>query len=128
MDAALAEDPSDDLVPPAGLLVVARRDGRLAGCAGLRWQPDWAELTRCTCARAPGRRGRAALLAAIEAYAAAGGAARIRLDTRSDLVEARALYARHGYREIPAFTSGPYAQHWFEKTLAGRVDEAAPAR
>ncbi|MFJ8828986.1 GNAT family N-acetyltransferase [Micromonospora aurantiaca] len=129
VDAALAEDPSDDLAPPAGLLVVARRDGRLAGCAGLRWQPGWAELTRVYVRlEHRGTGGGAALIAAIEAYATAGGATRIRLDTRSDLVEARALYARHGYREIPAFTSGPYAQHWFEKTLAGRVDEAAQAR
>ncbi|MBP1783447.1 GNAT superfamily N-acetyltransferase [Micromonospora sp. HB375] len=129
VDAALAEDPSDDLVPPSGLLVLARRDGRLAGCAGLRWQPDWAELTRVYVRpEHRGAGGGAALLAAVEAYAVGGGATRIRLDTRSDLVEARALYARHGYREIPAFTSGPYAQHWFEKSLPARVDDAARAR
>ena len=43
------------------------------------------------------------------------GRDRIRLDTRADLVEARALYARHGYVEIPAYSHGPYAEHWFEK-------------
>ncbi|WP_349877088.1 GNAT family N-acetyltransferase [Micromonospora sp. HUAS YX12] len=129
VDAALAEHPSDDLAPPAGLLVLARRDGSLAGCAGLRWQPGWAELTRVYVRpEHRGAGGGAALIAAIEAYAAGGGATRIRLDTRSDLVEARALYARHGYREIPAFTSGPYAQHWFEKALATRVDDDAEAR
>ncbi|MFC0097237.1 GNAT family N-acetyltransferase [Micromonospora marina] len=128
-DAALAEDPSDDLAPPTGLLVVACRGGRLAGCAGLRWQSGWAELTRVYVRpEHRGAGGGAALIAAVEAYAAGGGATRIRLDTRSDLVEARALYARHGYREIPAFNSGPYAQHWFEKALAGRVDDAAQAR
>ncbi|MGV9766686.1 GNAT family N-acetyltransferase [Micromonospora tulbaghiae] len=129
VDAALAEHPSDDLAPPSGLLVLARRDGRLAGCAGLRWQPGWAELTRVYVRpEHRGAGGGAALIAAIEAYAAGGGATRIRLDTRSDLVEARALYARHGYREIPAFNSGPYAQHWFEKALAAGVDDAAEAR
>ena len=75
-----------------------------------------------------GAGGGAALIAAIEAFASGGGATRIRLDTRSDLVEARALYARHGYREIAAFSSGPYAQHWFEKSLPARVDDAAEAR
>ncbi|MBB5114032.1 GNAT family N-acetyltransferase [Micromonospora echinospora] len=129
VDAALAEDLSDDLAPPAGLLVLARRDGRLAGCAGLRWQPGWAELTRVYVRpEHRGAGGGAALITAIEAYAAEGGARRIRLDTRSDLVEARALYARHGYREIPAFNSGPYAQHWFEKSLPARVDDAAATR
>ncbi|OKJ43439.1 GCN5 family acetyltransferase [Micromonospora sp. TSRI0369] len=129
VDAALAEDPSDDLAPPTGLLVLARCDGRLAGCAGLRWQPDWAELTRVYVRpEHRGAGGGAALITAIEAYAAEGGARRIRLDTRSDLIEARALYARHGYREIPAFTSGPYAQHWFEKSLPARVDDATATR
>ncbi|MEU8264865.1 GNAT family N-acetyltransferase [Micromonospora sp. NPDC048999] len=129
---ALAEMPSDDLTPPTGLLLVARRDGQAAGCAGLRWRPRWAELTRVYIR--PGHRGAgggAALLAAVEAHARAAGADRIRLDTRADLVEARALYARHGYVEIPAFNEGPYAQHWFEKLLAARAcppDRAGPGR
>lgn len=44
-------------------------------------------------------------------------AARILLDTREDLVEARALYARLGYREIEAYNESPYADHWFGKKL-----------
>ncbi|NYV79008.1 GNAT family N-acetyltransferase, partial [Streptomyces sp. UH6] len=39
------------------------------------------------------------------------------LDTRSDLVEARALYARLGYRETPPHNDGVYAEHWFAKDL-----------
>ncbi|MGC4892827.1 GNAT family N-acetyltransferase [Micromonospora sp. DT31] len=129
VDAALAEDSNDDLVPPTGLLVLARHDGRLAGCVGLRRQLDWSEVTRLYVRPAHrGAGGGAALLAAVEAYAAEGGADRIRLDTRSDLVEARALYARHGYREVPAFNAGPYAQHWFEKSLPARVDDVAAPR
>ncbi|SCF11420.1 Ribosomal protein S18 acetylase RimI [Micromonospora viridifaciens] len=126
---ALAEMPSDDLARPTGLLVLAHRDGQLAGCAGLRWRPGWAELTRVYVRPAHrGAGGGAALLAAVEAHAGAGGADRIRLDTRADLVEARALYARHGYVEIPAFTEGPYAQHWFEKLLPAGVDDAVVPR
>ncbi|MEU4774329.1 GNAT family N-acetyltransferase [Micromonospora sp. NPDC023644] len=117
--AAMADDPSDDLAPPTGILLVAHRDGRPAGCAGLRYRPGWAELTRVYVRPAHrGHGGGAALLAAVEERARAAGADRIRLDTRSDLVEARALYARHGYREIPAYNAGPYAQHWFEKVLS----------
>ncbi|WP_225319581.1 GNAT family N-acetyltransferase, partial [Micromonospora aurantiaca (nom. illeg.)] len=68
VDAALAEDPSDDLAPPTGLLVLARHEGRLAGCAGLRGQPDWAELTRVYVRpEHRGAGGGAALIAAIEA-------------------------------------------------------------
>ncbi|MCG5435810.1 GNAT family N-acetyltransferase [Micromonospora foliorum] len=118
VDAALAEMPSDDLTAPTGLLLLAHHGPDLAGCAGLRWQSGWAELTRVFVR--PERRGAgggAVLLAAVEERARAAGADRIRLDTRDDLVEARALYARHGYAEIPAYSQGPYADHWFEKRL-----------
>ncbi|MFC4017403.1 GNAT family N-acetyltransferase [Micromonospora sp. GCM10011542] len=118
VDEALAEMPSDDLMSPSGLLLLASHGGEPAGCAGLRWKPDWAELTRVYVRRAHrGTGGGAALLSAVEEHARAAGADRIRLDTRHDLVEARALYARHGYVEIPAYSTGPYADHWFEKLL-----------
>ncbi|MEU7589597.1 GNAT family N-acetyltransferase [Micromonospora sp. NPDC049230] len=118
VERALAELPSDDLTAPTGLLLLAHRGDEVAGCAGLRWQPGWAELTRVFIRPAHrGEGGGAALLAAAEQRAEAAGADRIRLDTRADLVEARALYARHGYTEIPAYSHGPYAEHWFEKRL-----------
>ena len=41
----------------------------------------------------------------------------MRLDVRSDLVEARAMYARLGYRGVPAFNDRAYVEHWFEKRL-----------
>ncbi|MGW3858225.1 GNAT family N-acetyltransferase [Micromonospora arida] len=129
VDTALAELPSDDLTTPSGLLLVAHRGTELAGCAGLRWQPGWAELTRVFIRpEHRGASGGAVLLAAVEEQARAAGADRIRLDTRHDLVEARALYARHGYAEIPAYSRGPYAEHWFEKRLSGAVDVGARTR
>ena len=36
----------------------------------------------------------------------------MRLDTRLDLVEARALYARHDWVEVPAFSDAIYAEVW----------------
>ncbi|GGO29107.1 GNAT family N-acetyltransferase [Micromonospora parathelypteridis] len=118
VDEALAEMPSNDLTDPSGLLLLAHHGVDLAGCAGLRWHPGWAELTRVFVRpEHRGAGGGAALLAAVEQRARAAGADRIRLDTRNDLVEARALYARHGYVEIPAYSQGPYAEHWFEKQL-----------
>ena len=42
---------------------------------------------------------------------------RLQLDTRHDLVEARRLYARHGYHEVPAFNAEPFAEHWLAKDL-----------
>ncbi|MFD8981035.1 GNAT family N-acetyltransferase [Streptomyces sp. NPDC059564] len=119
IDQGMLDDPADGLVPPTGCFAVGRLDGRPRACGGIRLlDPVTAELTRIYVdPRTRGTSGGAALLAALEEAARALGAGRVRLDTRSDLVEARALYARHGYREIPAYNSGPYAQHWFEKSL-----------
>ena len=65
-----------------------------------------------------GTGGGARLLAAVEEAARGLGAGRIVLDTRLDLVEARALYTRHGYAEIPAYSAGPYAEVWYARELA----------
>lgn len=125
--AAMADEPSGDLTPPDGVFLVGRRAGTPAGCAGVRLlEPEVAELARLFVRPEDrGAGGGAALLAAVERAARDLGARAVRLDTRRDLVEARALYARHGYREIAAYHYGPYADHWFEKRLDG-ADTAAP--
>ncbi|MEV8437601.1 GNAT family N-acetyltransferase [Actinosynnema sp. NPDC051121] len=115
IDQAIADDPTDDLAR----FFVGRRDGEVRGCVGFRLvDRETAEMKRMFVdPAARGTGGGAALLAAVEEAAVSFGAAAIRLDTRTDLVEARALYARHGYREVPAFNDDRYAEHWFEKRL-----------
>ncbi|MCT2593050.1 GNAT family N-acetyltransferase [Streptomyces sp. N2-109] len=117
---ALVKEPSDDLAPPGGVFLLARSaDGAVSGCVGVRLiGARVAELKRVFVhPHARGRGGGALLLEAAEGAARELGADVLRLDTRGDLVEARALYARHGYREIPAYNEGPYAEHWYEKRL-----------
>ncbi|MFD4192133.1 GNAT family N-acetyltransferase [Amycolatopsis thermoflava] len=120
LDTAMADDPSDDLVPPTGLFLLARSHDEVTGCVGIRvLDVTTAELTRMFVL--PGARGRGGgdqLLRAAETAAQALGCERMRLDTRHDLVEARGLYAKHGYREIEAPEQRLYADHWFEKRLA----------
>jgi len=118
--AAMTEEPSDDLAPPRGLLLVAHEKGGVLGCAGLRLLPGHvAEVTRVFVVPAARRRGLGSrLLNCLEVHARWRGVSALRLDTRRDLIEARMLYARHGYREVAPFSSGPYADHWFEKTLS----------
>ncbi|MFG2991297.1 GNAT family N-acetyltransferase [Streptomyces sp. NPDC048257] len=120
IDQGLLDFPDEGLLPPTGQFVVGRLDGAPLACGGVRLlDPATAELTRVYVdRRARGTGGGSALLKALEAEGRALGAERVRLDTRSDLVEARSLYARHGYAEIPAYNSSPYAHHWFEKRLA----------
>jgi GNAT superfamily N-acetyltransferase len=64
------------------------------------------------------------LLEELESAALASGRTVLRLDTRGDLIEARRLYATHGYREVHAFNNSPYAQHWFAKNSARRHTRA----
>jgi GNAT superfamily N-acetyltransferase len=117
---AMREDPSGDLVPPQGLLLVAQENGGVLGCAGLRLLPSQiAEVTRVFVVAAARRRGLGSrLLRCLEDHARERGVSTLRLDTRRDLIEARRLYARHGYREVRPFSNGPYADYWFEKNLS----------
>jgi ribosomal protein S18 acetylase RimI-like enzyme len=117
--AAMRDDPSDDLELPGGLLVVARGQGSVLGCAGLRLLPGRiAEVTRVFVVPSARRRGLGSrLLDCLEDHARQHQVGLLRLDTRSDLIEARRLYARHGYRQAPPFSRGPYADYWYEKAL-----------
>ncbi|MFB7469788.1 GNAT family N-acetyltransferase [Kitasatospora sp. NPDC056184] len=119
IETGLADSPSDDLAPPTGVFLLGRYAGQPAACAGLRVvDAATVELTRVYVR--PERRGTGGgprLMASIDEAARTLGAGRIVLDTRLDLVEARALYARCGYREIPAYSERPYAEIWYAKDL-----------
>jgi ribosomal protein S18 acetylase RimI-like enzyme len=120
IDAVLRDEPSDDLILPTGLLVAAIAERDPVGCGGVRLLADGiAELTRIHVAPSLRRRGLGArIVAHLEREASDHGRSCIRLDVRSDLLEARAMYARLGYREVPRFNEHPYVEHWFEKRLA----------
>lgn len=120
VSAAMSAEPSDDLCPPRGVFVVARLHGDVIGCAGLRLLGDGiGELTRVYVVPSARRRGIGELLVgAMEERAREHAVTRLRLDTRSDLTEAQRLYAKNGYREVPPFNDGQFADHWYEKTLS----------
>ncbi|WP_030260072.1 MULTISPECIES: GNAT family N-acetyltransferase [Streptomyces] len=119
LESGLADSPSDHLAAPDGRFLIGRHDGTAHACAGLRrLDATTVELTRVYVRpELRGTGGGARLLAAVDEAARALGAERIVLDTRLDLVEARALYLRNGYREIPAYNGGPYAEVWYGKEL-----------
>jgi len=110
-----------ELVPPQGVFLLAWLEGAAIGCGGLKVAGDGTgEIKRMWVA--PDARGLGVaqrLLDALEGHAQALALSRVRLDTNRTLVEARALYARNGYRDIPAYNDNPYADHWFEKRLLG---------
>jgi ribosomal protein S18 acetylase RimI-like enzyme len=120
VDQALRDFPSDDLRPPGGAFVLALDGGEAVGCGGVSFHEGAiAELTRIYVAPAARRRGLGRrIVTELERAALENGRTLIRLDTRADLVEARAMYAALGYREVAPFNDGPYADHWFEKRLS----------
>lgn len=109
-----------ELRPPTGQLLVARYGGEPAGSAGVRLLADGiAELTRVFVHEGMRGKGGAVLLVrAAEDAARTLGATSMILDTRGDLVEARALYARLGYQETEPHNDDKYAEHWFRKRLS----------
>ncbi|TFD47109.1 GNAT family N-acetyltransferase [Cryobacterium frigoriphilum] len=115
----MSSSPSADLQAPTGVFVVAERSGAPVGCGGMRVvDATTGELTRIYVDPAARGIGVGALLVLrLEALAAQSGLSRLRLDTRSDLVEARRLYARLGYVEVARHNDDPYAEHWFAKAL-----------
>jgi protein-tyrosine phosphatase len=112
----------DDFNPPDGHFVGVFVDGEMVGIGGVRCFSDGpvrvGEIKRMYLA--PSGRGfgiSRVLLTHLEDTAVAFGCDVARLDTRSTLAEARALYTSHGYYEIERYNDNPFGQHFYEKPL-----------
>ncbi|MGC0341132.1 GNAT family N-acetyltransferase [Streptomyces sp. SLBN-8D4] len=119
LEREVAKQTGSELTPPTGQLLVARYAGEPAGTAGIRLRPDGsAELTRVYLREElRGKGGAPLLVAAAESAARALGATRLVLETRKDLTEALALYARLGYEETEPYSDDIYADHTLAKPL-----------
>lgn len=117
-DADKTFDPSE-LTPPKGWLVVARLDSAVVGCGALKiLEPGIGEIKRVWTADAARGQGVArGMMDYLEALAVDAGVTLLRLDTNRALTEARGMYLRRGYVEIPPYNDNSYADHWFEKRL-----------
>jgi GNAT superfamily N-acetyltransferase len=109
-----------ELRPPAGEFFVAYVGGKAIGCGAVKHHIDGpAEIKRMWIA--PSARGLGLgrrLLEKLEACARAGGARVAHIETSAVLAEALSLYRSTGWIEVPPFNDEPFADHWFEKTLA----------
>jgi GNAT superfamily N-acetyltransferase len=107
-----------DVDPPHGRWLVAYRDGRAVGCAGLkRIDDERAEIKRIYVT--PDARGTGvarALLARLEKTARQIGYRAVRLDTGPK--QQTSLFTSSGYEPIADYNGNPVAAHWFEKRLA----------
>jgi GNAT superfamily N-acetyltransferase len=115
----------DELRPPLGLFLVARRGRDLVGGVGLRSicapQRHYAEVKRLW-VRSDLRRdgvGRA-LMVEIERRARQLDCVTLYLETGPAQPEALALYTSHGWTEIPSYPEGAFSHpqaHKFKKDL-----------
>jgi DNA-binding MarR family transcriptional regulator/GNAT superfamily N-acetyltransferase len=114
---------SEELRPPAGVMVIATLDGGPIGCGAVKYHPGApSEIKRMWIA--PTARGLGlgrTLLNALEQHAMRSHPV-ARLETNSALEAAVRLYRSSGYVEVPAFNDEPYAHHWFEKNLTRHIN------
>ena len=119
LEAEIAAGPPADLLPPNGVLLLARVDGEPAGIGGVRFlDTEIAEVKSMFVS--PAHRGLGLgrrLLAELDAIAAAHGCRAVRLDTSAYLTEAIGLYRAAGYRQVPDYNGNPKADLWFEREL-----------
>lgn len=112
----------EEMTLPKGLLLVASAHGSPMGCGALKLHPETriAEVKRMWAS--PDVRGLGLgrrILERLAEEAAARGMRTLRLETNGTLAEARRLYESAGFVEVEAFNDERYADHWFERSLAG---------
>jgi DNA-binding MarR family transcriptional regulator/GNAT superfamily N-acetyltransferase len=109
----------DELIPPAGLMLIATLRAEPVGCGAVKFTGGGpAEIKRMWVApRVRGLGLGRRLLTELEARATARQARALRLETNGALREAISMYRAAGFREVPAFNDEPNAHHWFEKAL-----------
>jgi GNAT superfamily N-acetyltransferase len=119
IEAEIAAGPPPNLVPPNGVLLLARVDGAPAGLGGVRFlDTEFAEVKSMFVS--PPFRGiglARRILAELETIALARGCRAIRLDTSAYLTPAVALYRAAGYHEVPRYNENLKADLWFERRL-----------
>lgn len=119
LEEEIAKGPPQDLVPPNGLLLLARGDGKPAGLGGVRYlDTEIAEVKSMYVA--PAFRGTGLgrqILARLDQIALERGCRAVRLDTSDYLTPAVGLYRSAGYEEVPAYNENPKADLWFERAL-----------
>jgi GNAT superfamily N-acetyltransferase len=115
----------EQMVAPAGRLLMAYHHNRSVGCGALTFlEGGVAAIKRMWVAadyRGLGIGSR--ILDELERLARSDGARLLRLESRDELHEAVQMYKKFGYREVEPFNDEHYAHRWYEKTLNDHQQE-----
>lgn len=120
-DEELAQLPGP-YAPPAGALLLARVNGRLAGCVATKPldPPRVCEMKRLFVRPSFRRFGVGELLVKrLLSTAAMTGYERMRLDTLASMHAAQRLYRRLGFHEIPPYCVNPVPGAYFMECVLG---------
>lgn len=120
-DVERSRDPdAKDMTRPRGAFFVAMSDGLPVGCVALKGSGDGtAEIKRLWIDRGARGLGLAQrLMATAEDAARALAIHTLRLDTNRALPEAERFYRAAGWTEIERYNDNPYAEVFFEKSVA----------
>lgn len=120
-DVTRSRDPTpEQMMAPHGAFLVALSDGLPIGCVGLKGTGNGeAEIKRLWISPAARGQGLAyRLMDKVEVQARKLSITTLRLDTNRALSGAMHLYQRMGWTEIERFNDDPYADFFFERTLA----------
>lgn len=115
---------------PTGRFLVAKLEGRIVGCVGLRRLDEGlCEMKRLYVEESCGGRGIGrALVERLIEEARSMGYRRMRLDTLEKMGKAQELYRSLGFREIPAYRYNPLpGSLYFEKELDPTDDKGGAA-
>lgn len=110
----------EQMVAPAGLLVMAYLHDLPVGCGAVSFGPNGiGAIKRMWVSRDFRGLGIGSrILSELERLARDYGAEVLRLENRHELYEATEMYRQFGYREVDPFNDEFYADRWYEKTLA----------
>jgi GNAT superfamily N-acetyltransferase len=111
--------PDAQFLPPGGIFLLARLDGKPVGCGAMKRADDaTGEIKRIwTAPEARGHGIARKIMEALEAAAREIGYRAVRLDSNRALPEAHALYRKMDYAECAPFNDDIYCHFWFRKEL-----------
>ena len=113
--------PADDheLLPPAGLFLVASLQGDPIGCGALKFTTTSPPTSSACGLPSPRAASASGADSSANSRTAPAKTAPVPFgsETNKTLTEAISLYRSAGYREVDPFNDEPYAHHWFEKKL-----------
>ncbi len=123
VEAALRDDPSEDLTQPTGLFLVAQQNHKIVACAGLRLLPGLSVRSRGSTSyvQRGGEVSAPVSWASLNASPTSTAVHDCAWTPAATSWRPAGSTSASATERSPPFNEGKYAEHWFEKTLTRPV-------